>query len=132
MGLGQTGPEISSPAHLLGHSWSYGELESGPIENILGQIDYICPNRLCLIFMKLDHADQIYSLWPTFAVTRGPMLGQGVRRSKIYLFKSVLYVPICIMFDFQGARSNRSRDILRGPSWYYVGLECGFIENIPC
>ena len=63
MGLGQTGPEISSPAHLLGHSWSYGGLESGLIENILGQIDYIYPNRLCLIFMKLDQAGpDIFSL----------------------------------------------------------------------
>ena len=52
---------ITFPAHLWGHSWSYG----GPIDN--------------------------------------------------NLIKSILHAIICILFDFNGARSNRTRDVLFGP-----------------
>ena len=99
MGLGQTGPEISSPAHLLGHFWSYG----GTIKNILCQIDFTCPNmHFVRLSWNYDKQGQRYPLRPTFGVTFGTMVG----RSKIYFAKSILHALIYILFDFYRARSN--------------------------
>ena len=108
MGLGQTRQQLYSPALFCGHSWSY----DGPIENILLQIDSTCPN---IYFARFSWSwvkqNQRHPLLPTFWATLGPM----VCRSKIYCIKSTIHVLICILFDFHGARSNKTRDILFGP-----------------
>ena len=50
------------------------------------------------------------------------IVGQRVGLSKIYSVRSVLLVPIHIIFDLHWARSNRTRDILSARLWATLGL----------